>query len=67
MLGLTLIGQDSREGEAASIVKAAPLAQLLQPGQHDAAALGILEAVGRIQHISQVQQMRPCTPGRSKE
>lgn len=54
VLGLTLVGEDSRQGDAASIVKATSLAQLLQPGQHDAAALGILETVGRVQHIPQV-------------
>ena len=51
---LTLVGQDSGEGDAAGIVKGALVAQLLQPGQHDAAAHGVLEAVGRVQHIPQI-------------
>ena len=58
---ITFVGQDPGKGDAACVVKATALTQLLQPAEHDVAPLPILEAVGRIQHITQVQQMGPCS------
>ena len=56
----TFVGENPWQGNAASIVKSAAGAQLLEPGQHDVPAMCIPEAVGGIQAVPQIQQMRPC-------
>lgn len=48
-------------GKAASIIPGAPFPQLLQPCHHQAAARGILEDRGRVQSVSQIQQLRTFT------
>ena len=53
--------EDAGQREAAGVVEVAlPAGVLLQPAQHDVAPAPVLEAVGRVQDIAQVQRKGPC-------
>lgn len=53
--------EDAGQRKAAGVVIVAlPAGVLLQPAQHDVAPAPVLEAVGRVQDIAQVQREGPC-------
>lgn len=63
-MAATSDSEDARQCKAARVVKSAiAAAVLLEPAQHDVPPVPVFEAIGRIQHVPQIQWERPCTGG----
>ena len=53
--------EHARQSDAAGVVEGGlPAGVLLQPGHHDLAPATVPEAVGRVQHVAQIQHMWTC-------